>query len=85
MAMVSRYRDLGTFEVNGNDYPRRYKRVSKSTASYVITVDTPTTFDLLSLQQYGSPLMFWLIADFNDYIDATVTIPAGTRIKIPRI
>lgn len=85
MAVVSRYRNLGTFEYNGNTYPRRYKRVSKDTEHYTITTENHTTFDLLALQQYGSPLLYWLIADFNDYIDPTVTIPPQTKIKIPRL
>ena len=84
MAVVSRYRSLSTYEYNGNDYPRRYARVSKSTPYFEIVATSPTTFDLIALQQYGSPLMYWLIADFNDYIDPTVTLPAGTKIKIPQ-
>ena len=85
MAVVSRYRNLGTFEYKGNTYPRRYKRVSKNTEYYVITTSEPTTFDLIALQQYGNPLLYWLVADFNDYIDPTVTIPAQARIKVPRL
>lgn len=85
MAVFSRYRNLQTFEKNGNTYPRRYARVSKDTPYYTVQSSSPATFDLISLQQYGSPLLYWLIADFNDYIDPTVTIPAGTPVKIPRI
>lgn len=86
MAITRRYTSLDTFEDdNGNTYSRRYKGVSKSQTYTQITVSSPTTFDLLSLQYYGSPLMYWLIADFNGYLDPTVTIPAGTILKVPQV
>ena len=69
----------------GNTYSRRYKRLSKDTEYYTIVTATYTTLDLIALQQYGSPLMYWLIADFNDYLDPTITIPPQTTLKIPRI
>lgn len=85
MAVQRRYQSVSTFQDSrGNTYSRRYKGVSKDRTYTQIVTTEPTTFDLLSLQQYGSPLMYWLIANFNDYLDPTVTIPAGTTIKIPR-
>lgn len=85
MAVLSRYANQSTFEINGNTYARRQHRLSKDREYYVITLNKPSTFDLLALQQYGSPLMYWMIADFNDYLDPTVTLQAGTEIKIPRM
>lgn len=85
MAFVSRYRSLSTYTRNEDTYARRVKRLSKSLQYIETTTANPTTLDLLSLQFYGTPLMYWAIADFNDYLDPTVTIPAGTTLKIPSI
>ena len=86
MAIVQRERNQSTFEDRrGNTYSKRYKRLSKDTEYYTIVTATYTTLDLIALQQYGSPLMYWLIADFNDYLDPTITIPPQTTLKIPRI
>lgn len=64
---------------------RRYKRLDKSMASVTIETNRQTTLDLISLQQYGTPLLFWLIADFNDILDPMIDIPKGTNLKIPVI
>ena len=85
MAILSRYNNQSTYEVNGNIYARRQKRISKDRDYFVLTLDKPATLDLLALQQYGTPLMYWLIADFNDMLDPTVTLQAGSKIKIPRV
>ncbi len=86
MAVVNRERGRSTFEDRrGNTYSRRYKRLDKSTEYYTITTQNYTTLDLVALQQYGSPLMYWMIADFNDYLDPTITIPPKTELKIPRV
>ena len=47
--------------------------------------DKDTTFDELSLRYYNTPLLYWLIADFNDYLDPDIIIPQGTVLKIPKI
>ena len=85
MALIRRYSGLSTYEDRqGNTLPRRYKRVSKDRDYFVITLEKPSTFDIIALQQYGSPTLYWYLADFNDYIDPTVTLPAKTQIKVPR-
>lgn len=85
MAIISRYSSLSTYQARqGNTLPRKAARVSKNREYYIVEIEKPTTFDLLALQQYGSPLLYWLIADFNDYLDPDVTLQKGTKIKIPR-
>lgn len=85
MAVLRRYSGLTTYaDRRGNLLPRRYKRVSKDRDFFVITLKKPATFDIIALQQYGTPTLFWIIADFNDYLDPTVLLPAGTEIKVPR-
>ena len=85
MAVLSRYANQSTFEVNGSVYARRQKRLSKDREYFVITTNSRTTLDVIALQQYGSPLLYWMIADFNDMLDPTVVLPVGTKLKIPRM
>ena len=86
MAIVTRERNQRTFEdKKGNTYSGTYNRLSKDTPYYTIVTKTYTTLDLISLQQYGTPLMYWLIADFNDYLDPTITIPPKTQLRIPQV
>ena len=86
MDVLRRYEGQRTYEdLKGNSFSGRYKRVSKDLSYTLQELDKPSTFDKLSLQHYGTPLMFWLIADFNDYIDPTVDLPIGTKLRIPVI
>lgn len=87
MSFLSRYTNRrSTYEDDrGNVYARRYTRVSKDTEYVDYNVVNPTTLDVIALQQYGTPLMYWIIADFNDMLDPTVTIPAGSVIKLPKL
>jgi len=84
MDVLRRYENQRTYENQRGDLvSSRYKRISKDTSYILQELDKPSTFDKLSLQHYGTPLMYWLIADLNDYIDPTVELPTGTKIKIP--
>lgn len=86
MELLRRYKTQETFtDASGNIGMRRYKRLDKSMASVTIETNRQTTLDLISLQQYGTPLLFWLIADFNDILDPMIDIPKGTNLKIPVI
>lgn len=86
MAILNRYANIPTFEdARGDTYSSRYKRLPKSTAYFILKLDKPTTLDALSVKQYGTPVLFWLIADLNDFIDPTILLPAGSVVKIPQI
>lgn len=41
------------------------------------------TLDTLSLYYYNSPLLFWIIADFNHIQDPYKELVIGTLLKIP--
>ena len=43
------------------------------------------TLDSLSMQFYGSPTYWWIIADFNRIIDPMIKLYAGDTLKIPNI
>lgn len=86
MALLRRYKTQETFtDSSGNTGMRPYKRLDKSMGSRTIETDRMTTLDIISLQQYGTPLLFWLIADFNDILDPLKIIPKGTTLQIPVI
>lgn len=83
MDVLRRYNSLRTYNYRGNEVSARYKRVGKTLSFNLLELDKPSTFDNLSLQFYGTPLMFWLIADFNDFLDPFITLQTGTKVKIP--
>lgn len=86
MDVLRRYSNEILYEdSNGNQHPRRYSRVNKEFSSITIELEKQRTFDDLSLQYFGTPIMYWLIADYNDYLDPDVTLLKGTKIKIPVI
>ena len=86
MAVLSRYQSLSTFEDDqGNTYSTRYKRPAKNYQYFEVVLSKPATLDLISMQQYGTPLMYWAIADLNDILDPLILLPAGTKIKVPQI
>lgn len=39
--------------------------------------------DLLSSNFYGTTHLWWVIASVNNILDPLVSVPAGTRIRIP--
>lgn len=39
--------------------------------------------DLISNDFYGTPHLWWVIALVNDIIDPLVSVPEGTKIRIP--
>ena len=86
MAILSRYQSLPTFEDDqGNTYSTRYKRAAKNFQYFEVVLSKPATLDLISQQQYGTPLLYWAIADLNDILNPMVLLPAGMKIKVPQI
>lgn len=87
MEILRRYSGLRIFtDSNGNIASSRYRRVDKNSQQYSeIITSGIKTLDILSMENYGTPLLFWLIADMNDIIDPMIDIPSGTKLKIPVI
>lgn len=70
-------------DLRGNTVSGRYQRYDRNAKHNIYKTNKTTTLDIISLQNYGTPLLFWLIADFNDILDPMIDIPAGTELKIP--
>jgi hypothetical protein len=86
MAVLRRYEGQSTYVgPDGNTYSHRYKRTARGFSYTTIVTTKPTTLDYLSVIHYGTPLLFWAIADVNNYVDPMITIPEGTAVKIPHI
>ena len=84
MELLKRYDGQRTYtDGKGNTVSGRYKRVDKDLTSIEIVTEKITTLDILAMKHYGTPLLFWLIADYNDISDPMIDIPAGTTLKIP--
>lgn len=86
MAILRRYDLQSTFEnENGDIFSHRYKRPARNYKFFEVVLDKPMTLDYLSVVHYGTPLLFWAIADLNDLLDPTITLPEGTKIKVPQL
>lgn len=84
MEILKRNRGRRTYEdIGGNFVSGRYKRYDRDAKHNIYKTDKTTTLDIISLQNYGTPLLYWLIADFNDILDPMIDIPAGVELKIP--
>lgn len=59
--------------------------VASSASDIVWIVPTAGEFrlDLISNQFYGVPDLWWIIASVNKIIDPLVSLPVGTRIRVP--
>lgn len=59
-------------------------QLKQENTTYVVhVVKHGDTLDSLSLYYYGSPLYFWIIADFNRLQDPYKELAEGTKLKIP--
>ena len=59
-------------------------QLKQSDTPYVVhEVVHGDTLDTLSLYYYNSPLLFWIIADFNQIQDPYKELVIGTLLKIP--
>lgn len=87
MEILRRYASSRTYQdKNGNTVSGRYKRLDKSSQQYSeILTEGIKTLDIISMENYGTPLLFWLIADMNNIIDPMIDIPSGAKLKIPVI
>jgi len=50
---------------------------------YVVPTAGVNRFDLVSQLFYGTPDLWWLIAEVNNIIDPLVGVAAGTVIRVP--
>ena len=82
--MIQRYKNVSTYmDINGNVFSNRYSRLDSNAPFYEIVTTKKTTLYELSFQHYGTPLLFWLIGDINNYLDPRVSIEEGVSLKVP--
>lgn len=87
MDVLRRYSSDRTYtNAAGDSIAGRHKPIAKDAYTYtVIELDKPSTLDRLSLQFYGTPVMYWLIAEMNDMQDPLMDLDTGIKLKIPVI
>jgi hypothetical protein len=85
--MINRYQNIpiiknseGTRYYRDNKYPRIPLTVNDI---YVITT-IGDRFDLLALQYYNDPSLWWVISSANENLPQnSLYIPVGTQLRIP--
>lgn len=50
---------------------------------YVVPPTGTNRFDLISQLFYGTPELWWLIAEVNDIVDPLTGVAPGTTIRVP--
>ena len=59
-------------------------QLKQEDTTYVVhEVKQGDTLDTLALYYYNSPLLFWIIADFNYIQDPYIDLTIGSLLKIP--
>lgn len=61
-----------------------YLPIQKTDQYFLYEVQQGDTLDSIALSKYGSPIYWWIIADYNDMLDCLEPI-LGTTIKIPEL
>jgi hypothetical protein len=60
-------------------------RTTQSVPNYSsYTVRDKETFQSISMRLFGTPLLYWRIADINPQVPFPNFIPVGTTIRIPQ-
>jgi hypothetical protein len=85
--MINRYQNIpiiknseGTRYYKDNKYPRIPLTINDI---YVITT-IGDRFDLLALQYYNDPSLWWIISSANENLPQnSLYIPVGTQLRIP--
>ena len=57
--------------------------LSDSTPYTEYTCGAQDTLDSIALYFYGTPTLYWVIADFNRILDPLIKLYAGDTLKIP--
>lgn len=51
---------------------------------FTVSLPTENRLDLISHRFYGTPQLWWAIAQVNNLVDVFLDIPVGTQLRIPR-
>lgn len=61
-----------------------YLPIKQSDSYFLYTAQQGDTLDSIALKNYGTPIYWWIIADYNDMLDCTQPI-LGMTLKIPEL
>lgn len=83
----SRYKNLRRIiDDEGDEYVESYERIDIRTTSkdqyHTVDASEENRLDLISNKYYGTPLLYWIIAEANDIYDM-FEVPTGTILRIP--
>lgn len=84
--MANRYRDIPevksqqniTYKVNPI-----YPEIPLSSQDYYVITTAGDRYDILALQFYGDPSLWWIIAAANNSQQASLVVDPGVQIRIP--
>lgn len=85
---ISRYESFPYFYDSKNEryyYGITSNLVTENVGYVVYKVKAGDSFDSIALDNYGSPLFYWVICDFNKIGDAFSTPTIGTQLKLPSL
>jgi len=84
--MSSRYDDTEILEENGDRFfeSTLLPDVDRSENDIVINTEAGQRLDRIAFRQYGDATLWWIIAAANNLGRGDLTVPANTRLRIPR-
>ena len=50
---------------------------------YTVTLPLENRLDKISTLFYGTPTLWWAIAQVNNLVDVLIGVPVGTQLRIP--
>ena len=84
---MNRYQNIPIIKNStGTRYYRdnKYPRIPLSVNDIYVISTAGDRFDLLSLQYYGDPSLWWIISTANENLPQnSLYIPEGTQLRIP--
>lgn len=51
---------------------------------YTVTLPMENRLDKISALFYGTPTLWWAIAQVNNLVDVLLNVPVGTQLRIPK-
>lgn len=84
---VSRYQKLDIIiDDEGDEYVESYEPINlepqRDDGYHQVTASESNRLDLISYNLYGTPMLYWVLAEANNIYDPT-SVPAGTLLRAP--
>lgn len=84
--MANRYRDIGEAKSQQNIMYKVnaiYPEIPLSSQDYYVISTAGDRYDILALQFYGDPSLWWIIAAANNSQQASLITQPGVQLRIP--